>query len=103
MTPAIMHRQGLLRDEDIYASLGELILGKRIGREGDERIHYCHMGMGVNDVALAWEVYKNAREQTLASACRYGTNRYGSSRQLFKTNPRCKTKTKFSSGTIQLP
>lgn len=65
MTPAIMHRQGLLRDEDIYASLGELILGKRIGREGDERIHYCHMGMGVNDVALAWEVYKNAREQNL--------------------------------------
>ena len=65
MTPAIMHRQGLLHDENIYASLGELILGKRIGREGEERIHYCHMGMGVNDVALAWEVYKNAREGNL--------------------------------------
>ena len=63
MTPAIMHRQGLLRDEEIYASLGELILGQKIGRGGEERIHYCHMGMGVNDVALAWEVYKNAREQ----------------------------------------
>ena len=65
MTPAIMHRQGLLRDEEIYASLGELILGQKIGREGEERIHYCHMGMGVNDVALAWEVYKNAREGNL--------------------------------------
>ena len=67
MTPAIMHRLGLLRDEDIYASLGELILGRRTGREGDERIHYCHMGMGVNDVALAWEVYENARERKLGT------------------------------------
>ena len=67
MTPAIMHRLGLLRDEDIYASLGELILERRMGREGDERIHYCHMGMGVNDVALAWEVYENARERKLGT------------------------------------
>jgi ornithine cyclodeaminase len=65
MTPAIMHQQGLLRDEDVHANLGELILGTKMGREGDERIHYCHMGMGVNDVALAWAVYENARERNL--------------------------------------
>ena len=65
MTPAIMHRQGLLRDEDVQANLGELILGTKTGRESDERIHFCHMGMGVNDVALAWAVYENARERNL--------------------------------------
>jgi N-[(2S)-2-amino-2-carboxyethyl]-L-glutamate dehydrogenase len=65
MTPAIMSRQGLLRDEDIHANLRDLILGTKTGRESDERIHYCHMGMGVNDVALAWAVYETARERNL--------------------------------------
>ena len=65
MTPAIMHRRGLLRDEDVQANLGELILGTKTGREGDERIHFCHMGMGVNDVVLAWAVYETARERNL--------------------------------------
>jgi ornithine cyclodeaminase/alanine dehydrogenase-like protein (mu-crystallin family) len=68
MTPAIMHRQGLLRDTDIYANLGQLILGIKPGREGDERIHYCHMGMGVDDVALAWEVYETARRRNLGTS-----------------------------------
>jgi len=53
MTPAIMRQQGLLRDEDVQANLGELILGTKTGRESKERIHYCHMGMGLADVALA--------------------------------------------------
>jgi len=65
MTPALMHREGLLRDENIYANLGELILGKKMGRESDERIHFCHMGMAVNDVALAHAVYEDAREWKL--------------------------------------
>jgi N-[(2S)-2-amino-2-carboxyethyl]-L-glutamate dehydrogenase len=66
MTPAIMHQQGLLRDEDIYANLGELILGRKPGRQSDEeRIHYCHMGMGLDDVALAWSVYQTATERGL--------------------------------------
>ena len=65
MTPAIMHRQGLLHDEDVQTNLGELILGTKPGREGGERIHYCHMGMAVDDVALAWAVYETACERNL--------------------------------------
>jgi len=65
MTPAIMHQRGLLHDEDVQANLGELILGIKTGRESDERIHFCHMGMGVDDVALAWAVYETARERNL--------------------------------------
>jgi len=66
MTPAIMHQRGLLHDGDIHANLGELILGIKPGRQNDtERIHYAHMGMGVDDVALAWAVYQTARERGL--------------------------------------
>ncbi len=66
MTPAIMHQQGLLQDEEMYASIGELILGRKPGRQSDdERIHYCHMGMGLDDVALAWSVYQTAGERQL--------------------------------------
>jgi ornithine cyclodeaminase len=65
MTPAIMSQQGLLRDQDIYGNVGEMILGVKPGRESDERIHYCHMGMGLDDVALAWSIYKTACERSL--------------------------------------
>jgi ornithine cyclodeaminase/alanine dehydrogenase-like protein (mu-crystallin family) len=61
MTPAIMHQRGLLRESDIHANLGELLLGIKRGRENDhERIHYAHMGMGLDDVALAWAIYQTA-------------------------------------------
>jgi N-[(2S)-2-amino-2-carboxyethyl]-L-glutamate dehydrogenase len=65
-TPAIMHAQGLLRDEDIYANLGELILGRKPGRENEcERIHFAHNGMGVEDIALARDVYRTACQRHL--------------------------------------
>jgi ornithine cyclodeaminase len=63
ITPALMYAQGLLRDEDIYASLGELVLGLKPGREDDaERIHFAHMGMGIADVALGFSIYERAIE-----------------------------------------
>jgi N-[(2S)-2-amino-2-carboxyethyl]-L-glutamate dehydrogenase len=66
MTPAIMHQMGLLKDTDIHANLGELILGTKPGRENDrERIHYAHMGMGLDDVALAWSIYQTACQRRL--------------------------------------
>jgi N-[(2S)-2-amino-2-carboxyethyl]-L-glutamate dehydrogenase len=65
MTPAIMYEQGLLEDRDIYADVGELLQGMKPGRESDERIHYCHMGMGLDDVALACSVYQTACRRNL--------------------------------------
>lgn len=65
-TPAIMHTQGMLRDEDIHANLRELIVGRKPGRESErERIHFAHIGMGLNDVALAQHVYLTACERGL--------------------------------------
>jgi ornithine cyclodeaminase/alanine dehydrogenase-like protein (mu-crystallin family) len=71
VTPAIMHAQGLLRDEDIYANLGQLILDLKPGREDErERIHFVHQGMGIEDVALAWSVYSTAQERGLGQHLR---------------------------------
>jgi ornithine cyclodeaminase len=71
VTPAIMHAQGLLRREDIHATLGELILGRKPGRENEgERIHFVHQGMGIEDVALAWCVYSIARQRGLGQRLR---------------------------------
>lgn len=71
VTPAIMHAQGVLRQEDIYANLGQLILGLKPGREHErERIHFVHQGMGVEDVALAWSVYSTAQERGLGQHLR---------------------------------
>jgi 2,3-diaminopropionate biosynthesis protein SbnB len=64
MTPALMHQAGLLPDERIHANLGEILLERKPGRENEtERIHFCHMGMGIDDVALANSVYLTARER----------------------------------------
>jgi len=60
-TPAVMYKAGLLRDEDIYCSLGDLLLGRKPGRENEqERIHFTPDGMGLTDVALAFDVYERA-------------------------------------------
>ncbi len=68
---ALMHTQGLLRDDDLYATLGELILGRKAGRENEsERIHFAHMGMGVEDIALASAVYCTAGDLGLGQRLR---------------------------------
>lgn len=66
ITPALMHAQGVLADDDLYATLAELILGRKPGREvEDERIHFAHMGMGVEDVALAAAIHATACDRGL--------------------------------------
>lgn len=66
ITPAVMHNSGQLSDNDVHATLAEIILGRKIGREDDdERIHFAHMGMGVEDVALGWDIFCRASESGL--------------------------------------
>jgi N-[(2S)-2-amino-2-carboxyethyl]-L-glutamate dehydrogenase len=70
-TPAVMYQQGLLRDEDIYCSLGDLLLGRKPGRENEEeRIHFSPDGMGATDVALAYDVYTRARNMRIGQPLR---------------------------------
>ncbi|MGH9465747.1 MAG: hypothetical protein ACRD1Y_00165, partial [Terriglobales bacterium] len=60
-TPARMHAEGLLADERIHANLAQLLTGARPGREReDERIHFSHIGLGLDDVAVAAILYQTA-------------------------------------------
>ncbi|MEM3684531.1 MAG: ornithine cyclodeaminase family protein [Conexivisphaerales archaeon] len=52
--------EGLLEESDIYATLGELVVGSKKGREGDEVSVFVSAGMAIQDVAIAQLVYKKA-------------------------------------------
>jgi ornithine cyclodeaminase/alanine dehydrogenase-like protein (mu-crystallin family) len=52
-----------LRMEMVYANLSDLVCGKKPGRErAEERTTMTHLGMGANDVAVAYQAYKAALE-----------------------------------------
>jgi ornithine cyclodeaminase len=61
---AKMHEAGEFPREVLYAELGELINQKKPGRTSDsERIHFCSIGMGIEDVAVATLIYQRALEK----------------------------------------
>jgi alanine dehydrogenase len=54
-------RQGLMTKADVHAELGEVIAGRRAGRENDEEvIVFDSTGTALQDVAAAAIVYENA-------------------------------------------
>ena len=58
---AIMHSKGMIDDSFINGTLGQVINGKTSGRENDSQsIYFNTVGMGIEDVALASGVFKNA-------------------------------------------
>jgi ornithine cyclodeaminase/alanine dehydrogenase-like protein (mu-crystallin family) len=53
-----------LSQDDVYADMGDIVTGKKLGRENDkERILYTHMGMGAHDLVLAQTAYQKAMEK----------------------------------------
>jgi ornithine cyclodeaminase/alanine dehydrogenase-like protein (mu-crystallin family) len=63
--------EGLLTDEAIHAEIGEVVCGKKTAREGDrESILFAHVGMGTEDIATAYEVYKIASEKGIGQKIR---------------------------------
>ena len=57
-------KSGQLKEEDIYSELGQIVIGKKKGRENeDEFILYVPIGVGTEDVAVASMVYKLAKAQ----------------------------------------
>lgn len=56
-----MYYGDLLRDEDIYADLPDIIIGKKPGRESDgEFIYFNSVGMAYMDVYFAHKIYLEA-------------------------------------------
>lgn len=60
-TVALMWRDGLLKDDDIHAEMGEIIKGEKPGRESDDEIIYFNaVGAGIMDIAVTARCYQNA-------------------------------------------
>jgi ornithine cyclodeaminase len=56
--------EGSFSREQLHAELGEVLSGRRPGREHDDEIILLHpMGIAVEDVACAAEVYVRAKRQ----------------------------------------
>ncbi len=59
-------RKGFITEDDIHAELGEVATGLRPGREGDGEITYFKsVGNAVQDMAVALQVLKKARQMEL--------------------------------------
>ena len=67
-----MYKEGLLKDADIYANLGEIISGKKAGREnGKEFIYFCSVGLAFIDISFAKYVYNKCLEQKLGTGFKF--------------------------------
>jgi len=53
--------EGKFSREQLHAELGEILIGSRVGRESDDEIIILNpMGMAVEDIASAQEIYRKA-------------------------------------------
>lgn len=63
-----MYKEGLLKDEDIYANLSELIAGTKRGRENDEEfIYFNSVGLSYIDINFANYIYQEAKKYGLGN------------------------------------
>jgi len=57
-------KKGMITEADIYASLGEVIIGKKKGRENEEEITiFDSTGLAIQDLYTATLVYQKAKEK----------------------------------------
>lgn len=56
--------QGIINADHIYADLGEVVSGKKIGRENDDEITiFKSQGLALQDLSTAIKVYENAKRK----------------------------------------
>lgn len=65
-------RAGKLTRETLYAELGEIVAGKKAGREHpQEQILFWHRGLSTNDIALGQLYYEKAMERHIGTTLFY--------------------------------
>jgi alanine dehydrogenase len=58
--------QGLIQESDIHAEIGEILIGKKLGRETDEEITlFDSTGLAIQDIAAAYVVYQLAKQKKM--------------------------------------
>jgi ornithine cyclodeaminase/alanine dehydrogenase-like protein (mu-crystallin family) len=61
-------KDGTIEEKDVHAELGEVLLGKRQGRESDDEITVCDLtGIAVQDVVTSQLVYDRALKKKIGS------------------------------------
>jgi ornithine cyclodeaminase/alanine dehydrogenase-like protein (mu-crystallin family) len=59
---------GTVTEDDVHAELGEVLLGKKKGRESDDEITICDLtGLAVQDVVTSQLVYERALKRKIGS------------------------------------
>ncbi len=62
-TVALMWRDGEFRDDELHAEIGEIVSGRKPGRETeDEIIYFNAVGAGILDIAVTARCYRKALE-----------------------------------------
>jgi ornithine cyclodeaminase/alanine dehydrogenase-like protein (mu-crystallin family) len=65
---ARLYKAGKIKEEKIYADIGDIVAGKKPGRSSrQERIFFSPLGLGSEDVAVASVVYKEAKKKRLGT------------------------------------
>lgn len=58
--------EGILTESDVHAELGEILLGKKKGRESDDEVTVCDLtGIAVQDVVTSQLVYERAMKSNI--------------------------------------
>lgn len=60
--------QGQISDDDIHATLGEVVAGMKSGREGGEITIFDSTGLAIQDVAVARLIYEQALDSGVGTA-----------------------------------
>ena len=60
--------EGALSADDIYGDLGELVTGKKKGRESDQEVTlFKSVGLSIQDISTAFQVYQRALEKKVGT------------------------------------
>lgn len=71
-TVALMWKDGLIKDSDIYSQLGGILNGSKPGRENeDEIIYFNAVGTGLLDIAVTTRCYRTALEKGIGTKLTY--------------------------------
>jgi alanine dehydrogenase len=64
--------RGLLSEANLHAELGQIVAGRRAGRErADERILFWHRGLATTDLAVGHLLYERAVERGVGTVLHY--------------------------------
>ena len=67
-----MYDQGMMRDDDIFAVLPEIVANKKAGREtGQERIFFAENGIACEDIGIAAKVLEIATQRGIGQRLRH--------------------------------